>query len=74
MRHAFPDDYDACSFWQCFPALAICIFALGLIQYDGLLIIFGIIVTVISAILISAFSKALALLISKIWLLTNLLQ
>jgi len=47
------------------PALAIFLFAIGSLQRDGLFVIFGIIVTLISAAVILAFSSAILLSISK---------
>lgn len=51
-------------FGNALPALAICFFALALIQHDGLFVIFGLIAALCSFALISAFSEAVSLIFS----------
>ncbi len=52
-------------FGNALPALAICLFALGILQCDGLFIIFGIIITLLGAAVILAFLGALFLSVIK---------
>ncbi len=52
-------------FGNALPGLAICLFALGILQRDGLFIIFGIIIALLGAAIISAFSGALFLSMMK---------
>lgn len=52
-------------FSNALPALAIFLFAMGFLQRDGLFVIFGMIITLISTTIIFAFSRTLLLFISR---------
>lgn len=54
------------SFSNGLPSLAIFLFAIGILQRDGLFMIFGMIVALISVTVILAFSSALLLSITKV--------
>jgi hypothetical protein len=54
-------------FGNALPALAICLFAIGILQRDGLFIIFGTVITMLSATLIWAFLSGLIVSVSSLF-------
>jgi len=54
-------------FGNAFPALAICLFAIGILQRDGLFVILGTLVTLLSATVIVAFLTGIMLSITKLF-------